>query len=58
MKYITRTMEKMKEVNEDASVLDRFLARDPNPTRAVIMALDMLLAGVDTVNYFDSNMHC
>jgi hypothetical protein len=51
MKYIKRAMDKMKEGNlsEDASVLERFLARDSNPTRVVIMALDMLMAGVDTV---------
>lgn len=45
-------MEKIKKresMSEDASVLERFLARDSDPTRAVIMALDMLMAGVDTV---------
>jgi len=35
--------------NQDESVLEKFLQRDPDPTRAIIMALDMLFAGVDTV---------
>jgi hypothetical protein len=35
--------------NQDESVLEKFLQRDPDPKRAIIMALDMLFAGVDTV---------
>jgi hypothetical protein len=35
--------------NQDESVLEKILQRDPDPTRAIIMALDMLFAGVDTV---------
>jgi hypothetical protein len=35
--------------NQDESVLEKFLQRDPDPIRAIIMALDMLFAGVDTV---------
>jgi hypothetical protein len=56
MKYIAQAMERMKQRNKNSetepSVLERFLERDPNTTRAVIMALDMLLAGVDTVIIF------
>jgi len=35
--------------DDEGSVLEKFLKRDPDPKRAIIMALDMLFAGVDTV---------
>jgi hypothetical protein len=53
MKYVHAAIERSKsrgQVDEnELSVLERFLKRDPDPTRSVVMALDMLMAGVDTV---------
>jgi len=50
-KYVQQAMERLKNRPEgtEPSALERLLKRDPNPTRAVIMALDMLMAGIDTV---------
>jgi hypothetical protein len=47
-------MERLKDMPEDSdrelTVLEKLLIRDPDPRTAVAMALDMMLAGVDTVN--------
>jgi hypothetical protein len=51
--FIKEAMERYKanpSSEENKSILERFLEKDPDPTRAIIMALDMLFAGVDTVN--------
>jgi hypothetical protein len=50
-KYVQQAIERSKNRPEgtEPSALERLLKRDPNPTRAVIMALDMLMAGIDTV---------
>ena len=54
-KYVNAAMERLKNVpNNDLedrsySVLEKLLVRSGNPNVAVSMALDMLLAGVDTV---------
>ena len=46
-------MEKMTELPEDPdrelTVLEKLLIRDPNPKTAMVMALDMMTAGIDTV---------
>jgi hypothetical protein len=58
--YIQEAMERYKKKadgganNQDESVLEKFLQRDPDPTRAIIMALDMLFAGVDTVIFISA----
>lgn len=40
-----------KEV-QNLSVLEKLLNQSQDPQRAVTMALDMLLAGIDTVSQF------
>jgi hypothetical protein len=54
MKYIKQAMERLKDMPEDSdrelTVLEKLLIRDPDPRTAVVMALDMMTAGVDTVN--------
>jgi len=53
MKYINQAMERMKAMPEDSdrelTVLEKLLIRDPDPRTAVVMAVDMMTAGVDTV---------
>jgi hypothetical protein len=40
---------KTRKEGVEPSALEKLLQRDPNPLRAVVMALDMLMAGIDTV---------
>lgn len=55
MKYITETMENMEHKNydnikeEDISIVERILQKTGNPKLAAVLALDLLLVGVDTV---------
>ncbi|XP_059479867.1 probable cytochrome P450 301a1, mitochondrial [Neocloeon triangulifer] len=61
LKYVNEAIERIKKKSGDLegdkqSVLERFLQRDPNPTRAVVMALDMLMAGVDTTSHALTNV--
>jgi len=53
MKYINQAMERMKAMPEDGdrelTVLEKLLIKDPDPRTAVVMALDMMGAGIDTV---------
>ena len=53
MKHINQTMERLKAMPEDSdrelTVLEKLLIRDPDPKTAVVMAMDMMGAGVDTV---------
>jgi hypothetical protein len=53
MKQINQAMDRLKAMPEDSdrklTVLEKLLVRDPDPKTAMIMALDMMLAGVDTV---------
>lgn len=46
--------EKKTDTNREASVLEKLLAIDRHA--AVVMALDMMLAGIDTV-YFRNQSH-
>jgi hypothetical protein len=52
-------MERLKAMPEDSdrelTVVEKLLVRDPDPRRAVIMALDMMLAGIDTVTNQPTN---
>jgi len=53
MKYINQAMERLKAMPEgsdrELTVLEKLLIRDPNPRTAVVMALEMMGAGIDTV---------
>ena len=53
MKHINQAMERLKAMPEDSdrelTVLEKLLVRDPDPKTGVVMALDMMGAGVDTV---------
>ncbi|CAB3372378.1 Hypothetical predicted protein [Cloeon dipterum] len=58
-KYIIEAVERSKIKKGDegpSSVLEKFLERDPDPTRAIVMALDMLFAGVDTTSHALTNV--
>ncbi|XP_065167350.1 probable cytochrome P450 49a1 [Atheta coriaria] len=56
MKYITETMENMEHKNydnikeEDISIVERILQKTGNPKLAAVLALDLLLVGVDTTS--------
>jgi hypothetical protein len=53
MKHINQAMERLKAMPEDSdrelTVLEKLLIRDPDTRTAVVMAMDMMGAGVDTV---------
>ena len=58
MKYIDAAMERLKdkksrgvEVHEsELSLVERILAKETNPKMAYILALDLILVGIDTVS--------
>lgn len=56
MKYIEETMQGMSNkdyVNvkeEDVSIVERILIKTGNPKLAAVLALDLMLVGVDTVS--------
>lgn len=54
MKYIDATMERLKTkkaVDEyDLSLMERILAKETNPKIAYILALDLILVGIDTIS--------
>jgi hypothetical protein len=51
--HITTAQEKLKNSNvhdeKEMSVLEKLLIKDPDPKKAVVMAMDMMMAGIDTV---------
>lgn len=53
MKHIDAAMDRLKtktSVNEtDLSLIERVLASESNPKTAYILALDLILVGIDTV---------
>ena len=53
MKYIDAAIERLKNkksVNEsDLSLVERILAKESDPKIAYILALDLILVGIDTV---------
>jgi len=53
MKYINQAMERLKAMPEDSdrelTVLEKLLIRDPDPKIGMVMALDMMAAGIETV---------
>lgn len=56
MKYIDAAVERLKKkksVNEsDLSLVERILAKESNPKIAYVLALDLILVGIDTVINF------
>ncbi|CAH1364460.1 hypothetical protein MTP99_000840 [Tenebrio molitor] len=56
LKHITKTMEKMKTKDfdqikeENVSIVERILLKTDNPKLAAVLALDLLLVGVDTTS--------
>jgi hypothetical protein len=59
MKYINQAMERLQTAPDNTerklTVLEELLIKDPNPKTAMVMALDMMGAGIDTVTYFMIN---
>ncbi|XP_023726868.1 probable cytochrome P450 301a1, mitochondrial [Cryptotermes secundus] len=53
LKYINQAMERLKAMTEvpdrELTVLEKLLITDPDPKTAMVMALDMMEAGIDTV---------
>jgi len=54
-KYINQAMERLKAMPENTdrelTVLEKLLIKDPNQKTAMVMAQDMMGAGIDTVNF-------
>ena len=54
IKYISKTMEDIKkrpaDSEEDPSILEEILIRGMSPKDAMVMVIDMLMAGIDTVS--------
>lgn len=55
MKYIDAAFERLKGksvINEkDLSVMERILAKESDPKLVYILALDLILVGIDTVSH-------
>ncbi len=55
IKYVEQAMERLKNqpktesTDRNYSVLENLLIKTEDPNKAVAMALDMMLAGIDTV---------
>lgn len=53
MKHIDAAMERLKQKTvkneKDLSLVERILANEPDPKTAYILALDLILVGIDTV---------
>ncbi|XP_060530526.1 probable cytochrome P450 301a1, mitochondrial isoform X2 [Cylas formicarius] len=54
MKHIDAAMERLKEKrdveDEDLSLIERILANEKDPKTAYILALDLILVGIDTIS--------
>ena len=54
MKYINKTMDDIKnrpaETEEDSSILEEILNRGMSMADAMVLMVDMLMAGIDTVS--------
>lgn len=52
MKYIDSAVERLKtkENSDDLSLLERILVSEPDPKTAYVLALDLILVGIDTVS--------
>lgn len=57
MKYIMATVEKLDlsltdgRKEQDISLVERILRKTGNPKIAAVLALDLLLVGIDTVRF-------
>lgn len=58
VKYISKTMEAIKHKNpdsdDDSSILEQLIIRGMTLPEAAVMMIDMLMAGIDTVNIYKS----
>ena len=58
MKYIDEAMRKLKNktnddvTDRDLSLIERILAKEKDPKTAYVLALDLILVGIDTVSCF------
>lgn len=54
MKYISQAIERLKTKDskneKELSLVERILANNPDPKVACILALDLILVGIDTVS--------
>ncbi|XP_054265135.1 probable cytochrome P450 301a1, mitochondrial [Macrosteles quadrilineatus] len=52
MKYIDSAVERLKskEASSDLSLLERILVSEPDPKTAYVLALDLILVGIDTIS--------
>uniref|UniRef100_A0A1B6KMB4 Cytochrome P450 n=1 Tax=Graphocephala atropunctata TaxID=36148 RepID=A0A1B6KMB4_9HEMI len=52
MKYIDSAMERLKtkDSSSDLSLLERILVSEPDPKTAYVLALDLILVGIDTIS--------
>ncbi|KAG8302514.1 hypothetical protein J6590_031585 [Homalodisca vitripennis] len=52
MKYIDSAVEKLKtkDSSSDLSLLERILVSEPDPKTAYVLALDLILVGIDTIS--------
>ena len=44
-----------KDTDRELTVLEKILAKDPNPKTAMVMALDTMFAAIDTVSFVERN---
>jgi hypothetical protein len=55
MKYISQTMDRMNleegTKSDDMSIVEKIIHKTSNPKIAAVLALDLLLVGVDTVSW-------
>jgi len=59
LKYINQAAERLKDLpnntNRELTVLEKILAKDPNPKTAMVMALDTMFGAIDTVSFVERN---
>lgn len=55
MKYIDSAMERLnakkRDTDDELSLLERILVNEPDPKTAYVLALDLILVGIDTVSF-------
>lgn len=55
MKHIDAAMQSLKTKtaanDQDLSLVERILANEPDPKTAYVLALDLILVGIDTVRF-------
>jgi hypothetical protein len=59
MKYINQAMQRLQatpdNTERELTVLEKLLIKDPDSKTAMVMAMDMMAAGIDTVTYIMRN---